>query len=520
VSRGGPVAAAVIVACATIVAHAPAWRGAFVLDDISEIAENPAIRVLWPPWVPMFEGTPMPRRPLPYYTFALNHALHGLDPRGYHAVNLLIHLSNGLLTSWVAREVLRRLGAGSAAGGIAFAAATLWLVHPLCTQAVDYVYQRMELLAALAILGTVACFLRANPVSPAGDSRCQEADRGRRSVWLGASVGASAAGMLCKEHVAAAPVAVLLIDWLVVRWRREAPWRALADAVRARPAYYALLFATPFIAVALVVLQRDRFTDFRQPLAGPLLYAANQPLVIGEYLARLVWPTRLCIDWYRLPVKNPAALVPGAVAIILAVGLAARAVGPCRGLTLSILLFVALLAPTSSFFPVNDLMVEHRMYLPSTVVITALCAGAWTTMRRLGMPGMRSGLGVVIVAGVATVLAALTWSRCHAYQSRLVMWADVVTKAPRNPRGWQTLAVELWQAGIPDRALEAVDRSLAIVPDAPVSHLTRAGILLDLDRPAAAVAAADRALVLDPRLAGARRLRSAATDALLKRGGN
>ena len=75
-------AAAVIVAAATLVAHAPAWRGAFVSDDISEIAENPAIRVLWPPWVPMFEGTPLPHRPLPYYTFALNYAAHGLDPWG------------------------------------------------------------------------------------------------------------------------------------------------------------------------------------------------------------------------------------------------------------------------------------------------------------------------------------------------------------------------------------------------------------------------------------------------------
>jgi hypothetical protein len=477
------IAAAVVLAAATIAAHAPAWRGAFVSDDISEIAENPAIRVLWPPWVPMMEGTPMPHRPLPYYTFALNYAVHGLDPRGYHAANLAIHLANGWLVWWVGREILRRLGAGDAAGGIALAAATLWLVHPLCTQAVDYIYQRIESLGALAILGTVACFLRASPQSLAGASgfrKISEVDRA--SGWLAASVAASAAGMLCKEHVVAAPVVVLLVDWLVVRWRQAAPWRSLLDAAAARPAYYAALFATPLVAVALVVLQRQRFTDFEQVLAGPLLYAANQPLVIGEYLRRAIVPAPLCLDWYRIPIDSPALLVPGIGAIALALAVAAWGVTHARGLALVILLFLVLLAPTSSVLPVNDLMVEHRMYLPLAVLCTAAAAVGHVLLVRHCAAGRRLVVGGAIVGIVAALLAATTWARCHAYQSRLVMWADVVLKSPRNPRGWQTLAVELWQAGALDRALEAVDTSLAIVPDSEVSLATRKAILADIER--------------------------------------
>jgi len=462
-------AAAVIVAAATLVAHAPAWRGAFVSDDISEIAENPAIRLLWPPWVPMFQGTPMPHRPLPYYTFAMNYAMHGLDPRGYHAVNLVIHLANGWLVWWVGREILRRLGVGDAAGGVALAAATLWLVHPLCTQAVDYIYQRIESLGTLAILGTVACFLRGT-MSP------------RPARWLAASVAASAAGMLCKEHVAAAPVAVLLVDWLAVRWRPAAAWQSLVEALRSRPIYYAALFATPLIAVGLVILQRDRYTDFRQPLAGPLLYAANQPLVIGEYLARAVWPARLCIDWYRLPIENPALLAPGVAAVVLTLAVAAWGVRHARGVALVILLFLALLAPTSSVLPVNDLMVEHRMYLPLAVLCVGVCAVGHGLISRHLPAASRQAAAIGATVLVACALAATTWNRCHVYQSRLVMWADVVTKAPRNPRGWQTLAVELWQAGALEEALESADRSLAIVPDAAVTQATRAAILVDIDR--------------------------------------
>jgi hypothetical protein len=479
------VAAALAVAAVTIVSHAPAWRGAFVGDDISEIAENPAIRVLWPPWVPMMEGTAMPHRPLPYYTFAVNYALHGLDPRGYHAVNLAIHLVNGWLVWWVGREVLRRLGGGEASGGVALAAATLWLVHPLCTQAVDYIYQRIESLGALAILGTVACLLQATRHTLANASGFQEIAKADRVFrWLAASVTASAAGMLCKEHVAAAPVAALLVDWLALRWRPAAAWQSLVDALRSRPIYYAALFATPLIAVGLVILQRDRFTDFRQPLAGPLLYAANQPLVIGEYLAQVVWPARLCVDWYRLPIENPALLAPGVAAVVLALAVAAWGVRHAGGLALAILLFLTLLAPTSSLLPVNDLMVEHRMYLPLAVLCVGVCAVGHGLISRHVAPVWRQAAAIGATALVAVALAATTWDRCHAYQSRLVMWADVVMKSPRNPRGWQTLALELWQAGVLDRALEAVDKSLAIVPDSAVSLATRKAILAALEQPA------------------------------------
>lgn len=156
------------------------------------------------------------------------------------------------------------------------------------------------------------------------------------------------------------------------------------------------------------------------------------------------------------------------------------------------------------------------MYLPLFVVCVGLCAAAYALMaRHLAANRCRSvGVGITMVVGLA--LAITTWNRCHAYQSRLVMWADVVTKSPGNPRGWQTLALELLQVGDLRHALEAVDRSLALVPQAPMSQLTRAGILLELGQAGEAVAAADRALALDPGLADARRVRAAAIEALQK----
>jgi len=147
--------------------------------------------------------------------------------------------------AWVLAAILRRQGIGKSyrgAWGIAIAAAAIRMVHPLTTQAVAYVYQRMQSLGATAILATVGPFLAA-------------VEARRPGPWLVASVAASGLGMLCKEHVAAAPAAVLLVDWLAVGHDPARPWRSLVSAVRARPQYYMALFATPLVAVALVVAQ-------------------------------------------------------------------------------------------------------------------------------------------------------------------------------------------------------------------------------------------------------------------------
>ena len=69
-------------------AYSNSFGGVFVFDDRLEILKNPGIQRLWPPGKVMFGGDNLPARPLPYFTFAVNYALHGTDVWGYHAVNL------------------------------------------------------------------------------------------------------------------------------------------------------------------------------------------------------------------------------------------------------------------------------------------------------------------------------------------------------------------------------------------------------------------------------------------------
>lgn len=478
--------AGAVIAAVVIAAHWPSLDGEFLFDDVGEIAENRAIRTLWPPWTPMFAGGNLPHRPIPSYSFAVNYAVHGLEPHGYHAVNIALHLGNGWLVWWLVRWIGRRVGLGhreNAADRIALATAALWLVHPLTTQAVDYVYQRMELLGAMAILATVAVFLKS-------------VDARQPMAWRTAAVVACGLGMLCKETVVAAPLIVLLIDWLVVRHDRDRPWMSLGTALRDDGRFLAALFATFGVAAWVVLVQKDRFGELAAPFVDRWTYALNQPLILLDYLRRAAWPAGLCLDHYRLPVESPVLLAAGLAALAAAAAVAVACVSRAPLVTLCIAAFVALLGPTSSFLPVNDLMVEHRMYLPLAVFVSGCVGGAW---QAASLWGGRSGHRLAMVAGSAAfvALAATTFLRSGVFASRYEMWRDVTAKAPANPRAWAGLADELVKRGELDASLAALDRSIALAPDAAAAHALRSNVLLALERPDEALAAAERSIAVD-----------------------
>jgi hypothetical protein len=137
----------------------------FVFDDHATVVENEQIRDLSSPQVLLPERElPVAGRPVTNLSFALNYALGRFDVRGYRVVNIAVHILCGLLLFGIVRRTLllpfaSRLS--SRATGIAFAAALLWLLHPLNSEAVDYLTQRTESMMGLFYLLTLYASLRA-----------------------------------------------------------------------------------------------------------------------------------------------------------------------------------------------------------------------------------------------------------------------------------------------------------------------------------------------------------------------
>jgi tetratricopeptide (TPR) repeat protein len=256
---------------------------------------------------------------------------------------------------------------------------------------------------------------------------------------------------MAKETAFTLPAALVLYDFVFFR---PAP----GGWIKARGAAYGL-----FLALALpggmYLWGRIGGAVHDPGVLAPLHYAASQPRIIFEYLRLFLVPVGLCFD-YAWPAAAPGEAWPWAVALA---GLAAASVwGLWKRHPLGLLgcLFFLLLAPASSFIPIEDLMAEHRMYLPSACLAVAAGAGLMALLERLSAPDgrIRPTLLPVLIAIPALLilaLAGLSASRNADYrQGALHMWRDVVAKRPENRRANAMVGIMLvgqgkWEEAAP-----------------------------------------------------------------------
>ena len=394
-----------VIALAVALSYANSLQGPFVIDDQAAIVQNEQIRVLsrlGDVLLPESES-PVAGRPLVNLSFALNYAAGGLDVRGYHAVNIALHLACALLAFGLIRrtlelERLRRHFDGSAIN-LAFAAALLWAVHPLNSEVVDYLTQRSESLMAAFYLSTMYAANRA-------------LTEPRKRAWQALAVVSCALGMLCKESMATAPVMVVLYD----RVFAFDSWR---DAVRNRLLLYVALAATCLIFVAIILGgARSGVAGFSSGVS-PWTYLLNQTMVIAHYLRLSFWPKGLVV-FYGWPAPLTFGdVVPYAILILalIAVTIAALARAPAVGFLGA--WFFLTLAPASSVVPVaTEVGAERRMYLPLLALVMLTVAGAHAAWKH--RPAIRTLdlVPMLALVGVAGALAAATVARNREYASR------------------------------------------------------------------------------------------------------
>jgi len=472
-SRSGVWWCAAVIILAGVVSYANSLSGPLVLDDEETIVLNDQIRRLWPPSVVLFPAKELPvaGRPVANLSFALNYAIGGLDVQGYHVVNIAIHVACALLLFGIVRRTL----AGPkdpAAINLAFASALIWLVHPLQTDAVDYITERTELLMGLCYLLTLYASIR-------GQSR---------PTWLAVAVGACLLGMGSKESMATAPPMIVLYDRIFV-------FHSLNEAWRARGRFYVSLAATWLLLAALLWPgPRSRSTGFSTGVS-PWVYLLNQTVMIAHYLRLAIWPRGLALIYGVPRALTLGEVVPYAalLTVLAALTVLALVVRPKIGF-LGAWFFITL-APASSIVPIaTEVGAERRMYLPlASVVVVGVAGVAWlwdrtarlladTTigkvrlqrdatkkpLRGAGPPGVRSMAGFAVVSVVAATLAMETGLRNREY-------ASGVSLARTTLRGWPSvrarhwLGAELVAAGQRDEGIAELRR---VLPEDPSANYT------------------------------------------------
>jgi len=449
--------AALFVCVVSCAAFANSFSGRFVFDDIHEIERNSRLERLLPPWEAMFVGNRLPARPLPYLTFAVDRRLWGIEPFGFHLTNLAIHVVSALALFEIARLTLLsprlRDRWGDRAVAIAATIAAIWAVHPLQTQSVTYVYQRIESLHGMFFLLALAAFARA--------AAC-----GWQRRWLGWSAAATAAAMASKETAVVLPLVILSWDWCFAAAGRP-------EAIRSRGRWYALLAATWAILALHVLAQGGKFLEFRRTTRSPLDYAVTQPGVILHYVRLAFWPVGQQLEYSGWPIARLPAALPAAATVLTAAAVAVAGLIRCQPWGWLGTAFFLTLAPTSSILPIDALANEQRMYLPLAALVAACVVGTVALAARLAArfgrdESVTRRTLAVLAGGGLLALSTATWVRNGAYASVEGIWSDVLAKDPDSYRAHWAIAALRDEAGDAEAALAHALRTLELKPSSRV----------------------------------------------------
>lgn len=425
-----------------VLAYLPSFEVPFLFDDFHNIVLNSSVQpeVLGELFPLLAIDSPLDR-PVALVSFGLNYLHAGLDARWYHAVNLAIHLINAFLLYFLVLVLARNPNSPAAlqdkALVFALTVALVWAVHPVNTQAVTYIVQRMASLAALFYLAGLLVFV----------------------LWRGGRLQTRWAAPLfvvfylaafgSKPNAVTLPLAALLID--------------VAFFSGFRRIHAALLTGIAIAGVALAFMlagsQIDMFLNAppHRDFSG-LERLLTQGRVICHYLTLLVWPAadRLQID-YDFPISRglldpPATIL--AIALLAAItAVAFVALRRARWPAFGWLFFLLALSIESSFI-LLEMVFEHRLYLPSTLLIAGLVAPAFS-IRWSGIAWPRIRLLILLLA---SVLAWQTTVRNHQWQDLRSLWAADLERGASLYRAAINSGLASLRAGDAQRALEMFAR--------------------------------------------------------------
>ncbi len=475
---------------AGLIAYENSMPGVFVFDDDPCIINNDSLRSLRRTWNAGPEDIPggLQRRVVGRWTFALNYAAGGLDVWGYHLVNVCIHILAALLLMGIVRRTLERPGRRSSlqehAPLLAFSVALIWLVHPIQTESVTYIVQRLESLMGMFFLASLYALIKS------------DSERGR--VW---QVLAVLAGWLCigtKEVGLMLPPVAILFDRVFL----SASWK---EVFRRRGVVHFVLITA--MAVYFVVGIGNVPVYIDRPDAGERAtsweYLRSQPGVLLHYVAISFWPRDLCLDLLWPIAKDPWEIYGKGALIVatLIAGFTLLRYRPAVGFL--IIAFFVILAPSSTVVPLH-LAFEHRMYLSLACLIVGVIVSIFLLaeflLRASRQPAAAASICVLgITIPIAMTLTMVTRHQNEIYHSRVTVWQNVVRIAPHNPRAHMNLAGDLTTVGRFAEAEKHYKIAIRVKPSFAMGHHNY-GVFLDndLSQPERALEHLEEAVRLEP----------------------
>jgi len=459
----------ILIILLTFAAYIPAIQGGFIWDDDMYIEKNPRVITtegLGRSWTtsenPQYY-------PLVFTTFWIEHKFWGLNPMGYHIVNVILHVINSLLV-WL---ILHRLGVRWA-----WLAGAIFALHPVHVESVAWITERKNVLSGMFYLLSLLTFLRFR--------------EHKTAVWYGTALLLFVAALLSKTVAVSLPVAILIIYW----WQ---DWR-----IRMRDIFLLVPFFVIGIGMGLFtawyelrhVGAQGAEWDFsfwqRLVLAGRALWFYAIKLAAPFELSFIYpgWTLNAAefIQWLWLA----GFVITGLVLWSLRNKLGR---GPMAGLAF----FSMTLFPALGFFNVYPMrysfVADHFQYMASLGLIAVFSGLMGWVAEKVWTTGT-GNTGIKIIPGILlmVMLGLLTWKQGHIYKDLETLWRDTLVK---NPVGWlpnNNLGAILYEQGRNEEALTHFIEALKDKPRDPDTLYNMGNLMLRLGKKDEAIGYYERSL--------------------------
>jgi hypothetical protein len=440
-------------------AYCPGLSGAFQFDDFSNLNALGGYGRLdnWPSFLFFLtSGTADPvGRPLALLSFLLNADTWPADPEPFKYTNVLIHLLNGALLTWVLLKLGKRLNLSQQQTELsALIGASLWFLHPLMVSTTLYVVQRQAMLAATFTLIGILFWIN-------GTTRLKE---GRPKAIACMGIGAYACtflAVLCKSNGALMPLLLLILDWVLPDCEP-----AGSPKTEARLRYYRLVFlGTPTILLAFwLALQIPHAQESAATYRSWTIWQRliTEPRVLIDYLRLLAIPRASLSGLFNdnfvpsTDLLHPWTTLPSIIAITAVIVGAIVMRQRYPALCFAVLFYFAGHLLESTFLPL-ELYFEHRNYLPSAILFWP--PALWL-MQDGQLKTVRRTFAVILIAAFILLLH----ERASLWGNPSEQAALFAIASPGSSRSQVEAAIVEMNNGYPRRAEQRLQQAILAAP--------------------------------------------------------
>jgi len=478
--------AILLVAVIAIFAYINSFNNGFQFDDGYHIVDGAKIKNI-NNVLTASHWKAVGNRPLAIFTLAVNYKLNQLDVRGYHVVNLLFHILAGFMAFLLSLEILslpafrKNKTIKDFKVFIALFTAFIFVAHPIQTQSVTYIIQRMTVMAGFFYMWAVLLYVRGR------NAHLKKPDlkTWKPYAYYAGAFFAGFLGIISKQNAVTFPLAFILVEIFFIR----------NEQLKIDRKFLVVLSSAVGLFILVGLIFNGLPSEFDKISRSE--YLLTQFRVMVKYWQLLFLPVNQHLDYFW-PISTSLwgkKELLSLVFLLITIGLGVWFYRKNWLIaSFGIFWFYLTLSVESTIIPIRDVIFEHRLYM---AVFGFGFAISYYAFYFLG--SKKEKYAIIALSLLTLIYAGASINRNRVWKNAFTLWSDSTEKDPKRERAWYWLATYYMTEKDNENAMKSYNTSIECNPAFPLAYNGRANLKKEKGELKGALEDYNKAISLDPK---------------------